>query len=266
MVIRTTALALSLAIIGGCAMKAPRMPAPLQDGAIADFGPNSPWHPDYGWLGSDSVGALKPAGQEQLARLLSDSRVIRRATELARSRWRSIGAVLARSGAYRPMIHRELQRQGVPIELASVPVIESGYVPNALGRWVAGLWQFTTDTARAYGLTVDQRIDQRKDPERSTRAAASYLRDLYERFGRWDLALAGYNAGPARVEQALRRRPGADFFELSEGGLLPEITRRYVPDVLAAALITSDPGRFGLVPSSVEQRASLFSRLTAFLG
>jgi hypothetical protein len=64
--------------------------------------------------------------------------VIRRATELARSRWRSIGAVLARSGAYRPMIHRELQRQGVPIELASVPVIESGYVPNALGRWVAG--------------------------------------------------------------------------------------------------------------------------------
>src|SRR4030095_11132099 len=71
MVIRTTALALSFAIIGGCAMKAPRVPAPLQDGAIADFGPNSPWQPDYGWLGSDSIAALKPAGQEQLAKLLS---------------------------------------------------------------------------------------------------------------------------------------------------------------------------------------------------
>src|SRR5262249_59522038 len=85
MVIRTTALALSLAILGGCAMKAPRVPAPLQDGQIADFGPNSPWHPDYGWLGGDAVAALKPAGQEQLAKLLSDSRVVRRATELARS-------------------------------------------------------------------------------------------------------------------------------------------------------------------------------------
>jgi hypothetical protein len=264
MVDRRIALILSILILGGCAMKAQRLPQ-LQDGAIADLGPNSPWNPDFAWLSTDPAEGIQPAGQEQLAELLEDRRVVRRAAELARSRWRSIGQVLVRGNPYRPMVHRELKRQGVPVELASVPVIESGYVPNALGRWVAGLWQFTRDTARAYGLTVDHRIDQRKDPERSTRAAATYLRDLYERFGRWDLALAGYNAGPARIEQALRRRPGADFFELSEGGLLPPITRRYVPDVLATALLTSDPERFGLEPTW-EQRASLLSRLTALLG
>jgi membrane-bound lytic murein transglycosylase D len=244
-------------------MKSPRVAVqPHHDGTLTNLGPNSPWNPDYDWLAPEPRG--EPAGQEQLAELLEDRRVVRRANELARLRGRTLGQALARSGRFRPMVHRELQAQGVPVELASVPLIESGYVPNALGRWVAGLWQFTRDTARAYGLTVDSRTDQRRDPERSTRAAASYLRDLYDRFGRWDLALAGYNAGPARIEAALRRRPGADFFELSEGGLLPPTTRRYVPDVLATALLTSDPERFGL--EAPTQRASLFSRITALFG
>ena len=236
------ALSASAGLIGGCAVKAPL--APIQNGALNDVGPNSPWDPNGDWLAS----SIEPAGKDDLAELLQDSRVVRRASELARKRRGTLQQALAREGHYRLMVHRELQKQGVPTELASVPIIESGYVPNALGRWVVGLWQFTRDTARAYGLTVDQRVDQRRDPERSTRAAASYLRDLYDRFGRWDLALAGYNAGPGRIEQALRRRPGASFFELAELGLIPERTREYVPEVLAAALVRADPRRFGIEP------------------
>jgi membrane-bound lytic murein transglycosylase D len=243
MLCRVTVFVASIALLGGCAMKAPRLAANPGGGALTDLGPNSPWYPDHDWLTPDTP---QIAGGDGLAELLEDRRVVTRASELARERRRSLGQTLARSSPYRLMVHRELQAQGVPIELASVPTVESAWIPNALGRWVAGLWQFTRDTARAYGLTVDQRVDQRRDPELSTRAAASYLRDLYDRFGRWDLALAGYNAGPARVEQALRIRPGATFFELSEKGLLPETTRRYVPDVLATALVAANPERFGI--------------------
>jgi hypothetical protein len=257
MLCRVTLLAVSIAMLGGCAMKAPRLAATPSDGTLTDLGPNSPWYPDHDWLSPES---REIAGSDGLAELLEDRRVVTRAAELARERRRSLGQALARSTPYRLMVHRELQAQGVPIELASVPTVESGWVPNALGRWVAGLWQFTRDTARAYGLTVDQRVDQRRDPERSTRAAASYLRDLYDRFGRWDLALAGYNAGPARVEEALRRRPGATFFELSEKGLLPATTRRYVPEVLATALVFQNPERFGI--EGIEGfRAARFGRL-----
>jgi hypothetical protein len=261
MLCRVLLLAASIAILGGCAMKAPHLAA-TSGGTLTDLGPNSPWYPDHDWLTPESQ---EIAGSDGLAELLEDRRVVTRAAELARERRKSLGQALARSGPYRLMVHRELQAQGVPIELASVPLVESGWIPNALGRWVAGLWQFTSDTARAYGLTVDHRTDQRRDPERSTRAAASYLRDLYDRFGRWDLALAGYNAGPARVEQALRRRPGATFFELSEGGLLPETTRRYVPEVLATALLSANPERFGI--EGIETlRAARFGRLWSPFG
>lgn len=257
MLVRATVLVISILFAGGCAVRA-TSPNASQGGVLTEIGPNSPWYPENDWL-ADSI---EPAGRDGLAELLEDRRVVRRAAELARKNRGALELALAREGRYRSMVHRELQRQGVPVELASVPIVESGYVPNALGRWVAGLWQFTRDTARAYGLTVDARVDQRRDPERSTRAAASYLRDLYERFGRWDLALAGYNAGPGRVEQALRRRPGAGFFELAEEGLLPETTREYVPEVLAAALVAADPGRFGLEP----RRAALWGTLTALFG
>lgn len=256
MLCRVAVLAVSIAMLGGCAMKAPHLAANPSGGALTDLGPNSPWYPDHDWLTPESP---EIAGSDSLAELLADRRVVSRAAELARERRNSLGQAFARSNPYRLMVHRELEAQGVPIELASVPTVESGWIPNALGRFVAGLWQFTTDTARAYGLTVDRRVDQRRDPERSTRAAASYLRDLYDRFGRWDLALAGYNAGPGRVEEALKRRPGATFFELAEKGLLPETTRRYVPEVLATALVTQNPERFGL---SIETfRAASLRRL-----
>src|SRR5262245_21436657 len=91
MVIRRIALILSIVIVGGCAMKAPRVPVAIQDGAIADLGPNSPWNPEFAWLSTDPAETIEPAGQDQLAELLEDSRVVRRAAELARSRWRSIG-------------------------------------------------------------------------------------------------------------------------------------------------------------------------------
>jgi membrane-bound lytic murein transglycosylase D len=144
------------------------------------------------------------------------------------------------------MIEQELGEHGVPAELAYLPMVESRFRPDAVGRRAVGLWQFTRSTARKYGLTVNRSVDERRDPAKSTRAAARYLRDLYDQFESWDLALAAYNAGPGRVHRALRRRPEATFFELASHRLLPPITRRYVPKVLAIALIGPQPARYGV--------------------
>ena len=153
---------------------------------------------------------------------------------------------LKRSVAYVPMIEEQLGEHGVPAELAYLPMVESRFRPNAVGRRAVGMWQFTRSTARLYGLTVNRKVDERRDPEKSSRAAARYLRDLYDQFESWDLALAAYNAGPGRVRRALKKRPEANFFELADRRLLPRITRGYVPKVLAISLIGPKPGTYGL--------------------
>ena len=153
---------------------------------------------------------------------------------------------LERSVDFVPMIEEILAEEGVPLELAYLPMVESRFRPHAVGRIAVGLWQFTRPTARIYGLEVSSRIDERRDPVKSTRAAARYLRHLYDRFGRWDLALAAYNAGPGRVRRALAQRPQASFFELAQHRLLPPITRAYVPKVLAISLIGPSPESYGL--------------------
>lgn len=153
---------------------------------------------------------------------------------------------LERSLDYIPMIEREFSEHGVPAALAYLPMVESRFRPDAVGRTAVGLWQFTRSTARLYGLKVNPRIDERRDPAKSSRAAAKYLRDLYDQFESWDLALAAYNAGPARVRRALRHRPEASFFELAQHRLLPPITRGYVPKVLAISLIGPEPATFGV--------------------
>jgi membrane-bound lytic murein transglycosylase D len=116
--------------------------------------------------------------------------------------------------------------------------------PSAGG--LVGLWQFTAGTAKRYGLLVNREVDERRDPEKASRAAARLLRDLYDKFESWDLAIAAYNAGPAPIERALARSPGADFWKLADRGLLPGSTSQYVPKVLATALIASRPERYGL--------------------
>jgi membrane-bound lytic murein transglycosylase D len=108
-----------------------------------------------------------------------------------------------------------------------------------------GLWQFMAPTARRYGLRVDRWVDERLDPEKSTQAAARYLRDLYATFGSWHLAQAAYNAGEAKVARALQRRRTADFWQLARSPLIAQETRDFVAAIQAAVLIGREPARYG---------------------
>jgi membrane-bound lytic murein transglycosylase D len=153
---------------------------------------------------------------------------------------------LARSGRYLPMILDVFQQKGLPEELVFTAMIESGFNPVAVSHAGAkGLWQFMAPTARLYGLRVDRWLDERLDPEKSTVAAANYLRDLYTVFGSWDLAQAAYNAGEVRVQQAIRRTGSRDFWRLHRTPLLLEETKNFVPAIHAAALIGRQPERYG---------------------
>lgn len=197
-------------------------------------------------VGDDAAEAFL-AGTAPLWPETSDPKVV---THAGRLRWEmetKLRRGFASAGRYMEIIRREFGRAGVPLELGYLPIIESNFSNGAVSPASAvGLWQFTAGTAKDYGLLVTRDVDERRDPEKATRAAAHLLRDLYDRFSRWDLALAAYNAGPGSVERALAARPGArDFWSLRDR--LPGETRDYVPKVLATALIASKPEEFGLV-------------------
>jgi membrane-bound lytic murein transglycosylase D len=148
-----------------------------------------------------------------------------------------------RGPRYRPMIERILDEEGLPRELFYLAVIESGLNPNAYSRAHAcGMWQFISSRARLNDLRVDWWVDERRDPEKATRAAASYLKELYQMFGSWELALAGYNSGEGRVARAQRRRPACDDYWCLD---LPRETENFVPKFIAAALIGEDPEAYG---------------------
>lgn len=145
-------------------------------------------------------------------------------------------AGLSRLAAYRPMMARIFREEGVPEWLLAVGLVESGYNTAALSsKQALGIWQFIPATGARYGLRQTALVDERQQPEKSTRAAARYLRDLHALFGDWQLALAAYNAGERRVAQAIQRAGVRDFQALAAKGLLPVETINYVPSVLAAA-------------------------------
>ncbi len=153
---------------------------------------------------------------------------------------------LARSGRYLPMILDVFQQKGLPEELVFTAMIESGFNPVAVSHAGAtGLWQFMAPTARLYGLRIDRWLDERLDPEKSTVAAANYLRDLYTVFGSWELAQAAYNTGEVRVQQAIQRTGSRDFWRLHRSPLLLEETKNFVPAIHAATLIGRQPERYG---------------------
>lgn len=153
---------------------------------------------------------------------------------------------LIRSAQYRKLIDRVLDENKLPKALAYLPVIESAYLPKLTSRAGAhGIWQFMPETAREYGLRVDWWVDERADPDRSTRAAAAYLKDLYRDFRDWPLALAAYNAGPGRIHRALDETGSNTFWSLMEMSAIPRETRGYVPTFFAAILIAGDPAAYG---------------------
>jgi hypothetical protein len=141
---------------------------------------------------------------------------------------------LARGKRYLPAVRAIVAAEGLPPGIALLPALESGFRPRVRGpRGSVGLWQLQAATARHLGLVVNRRRDDRLDPARATRAAVRYLDLLHRRYGDWALALAAYNAGPARVDRALRRRPGATYWELVETRSLPPVSRDYVPRFVA---------------------------------
>lgn len=158
----------------------------------------------------------------------------------------SIQLSLLRSSEYRDMIDTALDAEGLPRAFAYLPVIESGYSPELTSRAGArGVWQFMAPTARLYGLRIDWWVDERSNPEKSSRAAARYLRHLYDEFGDWPLALASYNCGPGRVRRAMEQHRTGSFWELWARSALPRETRGYVPTFYGTLLIVSDPEAYG---------------------
>jgi membrane-bound lytic murein transglycosylase D len=154
---------------------------------------------------------------------------------------------LERSGRYLPMMQEIFADAGLPRDLAYLAMVESGFNDKAYS-WAhaAGPWQFIASTGRRYGLKSDWWHDERRDPEKATRAASRFLADLYDDFdGDWYLAVASYNAGPGKLRNAIKRYKTRDFWELCRGKYLKTETKNYLPKLLAALMIAKQPEKYG---------------------
>ena len=155
---------------------------------------------------------------------------------------------LSRSTRFMPMMRQILEKEGLPVDLVYLSMIESGFNAYAFSfAKASGLWQFMVGTSRQFGLTSDFWVDERRDPEKATLAAAKYLRALHRRFaGDWFLAWAGYNAGEGKINKAIRKDKTTDFWAMRyKGRTLRAETKHYVPKLIAAALVAKHPERFG---------------------
>lgn len=157
------------------------------------------------------------------------------------------GLWLSRSTRYLPMMRRVFAEYNLPPDLVYLAMIESGFSTKAVSCASAvGPWQFIAGTGRRYDLTISRYVDERRDPEESTRAAAHYLRDLYGMFRSWDLALASYNAGEGKIGRGVRRI-SPNFWHMRKTGFLAKETSNYVPQYLAALMIARNPSGYGFV-------------------
>jgi len=162
---------------------------------------------------------------------------------------------LERSTHYLPMMREIFAEAGLPRDLVYLAMIESGFNNRAYSRARAsGPWQFIESTGRLYGLSNDRWRDERRDPEKATRAAARHLADLYRMFdGDWYLALAAYNAGAGKIKRAIERYGTRDFWELTHGSYLKQETKHYVPKMLAGLLIAKHPERYGFTDLNYQE-------------
>jgi membrane-bound lytic murein transglycosylase D len=154
---------------------------------------------------------------------------------------------MERAAPYLSFIRGEIEERGLPPELLYLPVIESGYVPTAVSRsGAAGLWQFMRNSIGPFDMRVDDWMDERMDFWKSTQGALRKLEENYQSLGNWPLALAAYNAGMGGINQIVKRGGTRDYWELSRRDFLRTETLHYVPKLLAAAYILSQPRKYGL--------------------
>ncbi len=160
---------------------------------------------------------------------------------------------LDRSARYIPLMKEIFKEKNLPEDLVYVAMIESGFNPYAVS-WAkaVGPWQFMPSTGKNYGLKIDWWIDERKDPIKSTHAAAEHFKDLYNLFGSWPLALASYNAGAGKVQRAVLRTRSEDFWDLKASRYIRKETKNYIPKYMAATIIAKNPEAYGFTLSTVE--------------
>ena len=159
---------------------------------------------------------------------------------------------LVRLSRYRPLVDSIFSEFNLPSDLIFLSLVESGFNPYAYSRARAtGPWQFMKGTAKVYGLRVDSYVDERRDPIKSTVAAARYLRDLYDLFGTWPLAMAAYNAGEGKVMRALQKAQAESFTDIAKTRLIRRETKEYVPRFMAATIIAKNPDRYGFPQGEV---------------
>ncbi len=161
-------------------------------------------------------------------------------------KWGVVTRSFQRAGRYLPMIRQIFKENGLPQDLVYLAHIESAFNTHAYSRAQAsGIWQFIEPTGRLYGMENNNWVDERRDPEKATRAAASHLKNLHEMFNSWPLALAAYNAGENKIQRYVRTQRTTDFWTLRR---LPRETRLYVPAFMAMTIIAKDPERYGFIP------------------
>ncbi len=243
-------LALLLSTIAGCAASRPasdEVPPWISEQGISLASRTTVKHSynaagdsrgsPYGKLGADG----KPNEFD-----FSHPRVDDFVTQFQTNLRRFFTGALSRSGRYVPRMTTILEKEGVPPELAYLPLIESGFREHAVSRAGAvGPWQLIPGTGRRYGLRIDRYVDERRDPVKSTQAAARYLRDLHDMFGDWHLSLAAYNTGEGHISRILEKGAAGDFWEMSDRGYLHHETEDYVPEFLAALHIAETPEAYG---------------------
>ena len=205
------------------------------------------WEPDL-------TGVRAPYGEVPLVLNPSVERNLRYFQTGIKDRFQSY---LDRFEHYKPVVQQIFKEFGLPVELSYLSLVESGFNPKAYSRArAAGPWQFMKATGRIYGLRVNWHIDERRDPIKSTVAAAHHLRDLYDRFGSWPLALAAYNAGEGKISRAIRKSRTRDYWKIRKSWrYIRRETREYVPRFIAASMIAMNPTDYGFTVNPTDSYA-----------